>query len=166
MKRLIKQLQRAATALLFGLFFMAATPAYSQSYHVYSVRGTVKLINGKNSSNVHIRQKLDAKQKIKIEESGMIILFNVEQRKLYTINTAGYGTIKELISKSKNSVKECTNAYFRYIVKVLLGKERIVTETAYMNKTTASFRGGDSLLQMVDSLQAVQPDTMATTCSE
>lgn len=145
--------------MLFGLFLLAATPAHSQTYYVYSLRETVKLIDGKKSSDVRLRQKLLASQTLKIANSGMVILFDYDKRKLYTINTPCTGRIKDLIKKPASSLKDLSQRYAQYVWKQISGKGSLMTATASMGRTAASYRDADSTLMIVDSLQTVQPDT-------
>lgn len=161
MQQQIKTMRKTAAALLFGLFFMAAVPAHSQTYYVYSLRETVKLIDGKNSTAIKLRQKLTEGQTLKIGNNGMVILFDRMGKRLYTINVPGTGKIKDLIARRTSSLKDLSVRYAEHIWKQISGKGSLMTETAYMGGITASYRDADSTLMMVDSLQAVQPDTTA-----
>lgn len=136
------------TFIFFTSFIFGIT---AQNYDVYSVRGDVKCIEGRIKKSLKLREKITETQVISIPSSGMIMLLDADNKKLYTINKPYTGTVKNLIESNNVSVKLLSNQYLKYLLSQLKGKNSITTESTHMQHTASAYREADSLLIETDT---------------
>ena len=92
-------MKKLLTLLFLGIVF-SCSMLQAQSYTVFSLRGEVKTIKGKSSSDVKLRAELTPETVISVPSSGRIILLDQVGSKLYTISRPCKGSIKELIAQN------------------------------------------------------------------
>lgn len=132
------------------LFIAFAIASNAQSYSVFSVRGDVRVVKGKATAPIKLRQELEAQSRVAIPSTGKLILLDKANSKLYTINKPYSGTIANLLADdARCSMKNLSRQYLRYLVNQMAGKGVIETRTCYMDRTASAYRD-------------VEPDSTAT----
>ena len=125
--------------IIFGVSCIA------QNYQVYSVKGDVKSLNGKNEAPVTIGMQIQANTKVIIPAGGRLVILDEANKKLHTINTSATGTIAELLKKGDVSVQQLTDSYLAYI-KSKITNSGGTQDKNYKQSAASSYRDPDSLL--------------------
>ncbi|MBR6203120.1 MAG: hypothetical protein IKQ62_08955 [Bacteroidaceae bacterium] len=113
--------------LLVGTFF---SNLRAQDLVVYSVTGTVKLMKGRTSSNITIRQKLNRESIVNLGAGAKLVLIDQTEKKQYTLSSTGTFSIGKLIASSQSSAKSLSDMYLSYLMKQINGKGVLTSKTA------------------------------------
>lgn len=126
----------------------------AQELLVYSVTGTVKLVKGKSSAPVALRQKLNNESVVNFKAGSKLVLIDQQAKKQYTLSATGTYSVGKLIAKSQNSVKNLSDMYLSYLMKQINGKGVLTSKTAIDDTYASIERGQDSLFSVADSVAA------------
>ena len=77
-------------SLLFLVLLLALTSAAgAQTYTVYSVTGSAKIVKGKNTSLLQPRKQLNANSRLLIEPESAVTLLDEKSNKMYSFSAEG-----------------------------------------------------------------------------
>lgn len=145
--------------LLSLLFLVLASTftAQAQQYDVFSLRGNVRLVKGKASTPLKLRQVVNGDSHLLVPSTGKLILLDKSNSKLYTINKPYNGKVSALVAdNARCSVKALSKQYLRYLVNQMAGKGVIETRTCYMDRTASAYRDVESDSTSTDSTIVVE----------
>lgn len=108
--------------LILALLFVTTTVTHAQQYKVYSVKGTVKLINGKKIDDVKTDMNLAPASIVKIGNGSELVIIDTTSKKQYTCKQAGTTSVEKLISAATTSTKQLTAMYFTYLLNQITSK--------------------------------------------
>lgn len=131
--------------LLLLLLFLAPAAASAQDYYVKSVTGSVRLVRGKKSAPVQRRFKLSPEDVLRIGQNSQVELLKMGEKKHFTLTTPCQKTLSQFLKDKRTRVKECSKAFWRYLLQELGGDDEIVADTKGIN-TTVVYRDADSLM--------------------
>lgn len=129
--------------LLFALF-TCASRVNAQKLYVYETVGDVKLVKGKVSSTITVRQELDMKSIINMKKGSRLVLIDPKKCKKYTLSSEGSASVENIIAKSTKSIKDVNGAYMTFIMKQING-EGVLTSAKAIDGGYASIERGDSI---------------------
>ena len=92
--------------------------------------GNAKLVRGKSSSTIAIRQKLNNESIVSLSAGDKIVLIDQRAKKQYTLSAKGTFSVEKLIANSNNSVKSLSDMYLSYLMKQINGKGVLTSKTA------------------------------------
>lgn len=120
-------MKRYLALIIFACAFFAAQ---AQDLYVYSMVGKIKIVNGKVSSDVSVRQTITSETVLNIEKGAKIVLVDQANSKQYTFTTPGVFSVDKLIAKAGNSTKELSKAYLSYVMKQISGNGVLTSQKA------------------------------------
>lgn len=132
--------------LLLGGFLFVSLIMQAQTYTVYSVIGSAKIVNGKSSTQLQPRKQLSANARLLIERESAVTLLDEKSMKMYSFATEGAHTVKQLVDMTKGGVKNISKQYMSYLVKQLFsdGSQQMSHPDTYMQVTATSYRSATS----------------------
>lgn len=135
---------------LLCLLALSLTTAFSQSYTVYSVIGTAKIIEGKSTSPLTARKLVTAQTRLLIAPESAVTVLDETNNKMFSFSSEGTYTVGQLIEKTRNNAKGVSKQYMSYLVKQLFanGSSQMSHPDTYMQVTATSYRSAscDSML--------------------
>ena len=141
---------------LLTLVFTLAMQA--QTYTVYSVIGTARIVEGKKSTPLTPRKQINPKTRLYIGTESAVTVLDEKNNKMYSFSAEGTFVVEQLIKKASNKGKSISKQYMSYLVKQLFseGSQKMTHPDTYMQVTATSYRStsNDSMLvrRIVESL--------------
>ena len=136
--------------LCFLWMLLFASSLSAQTYTVYSVIGSAKIVNGKNATALQARKSLTANSRLLIEPESAVTLLDEKNNKMYSFSAEGSHTVKQLIDMTRSNVKNISRQYMSYLVKQLFAdaSHQMTHPDMYMQAMASSYRSAtnDSLL--------------------
>ena len=132
------------------LTLLLASAINAQTYTVYSVIGTARIVEGKKSTPLKVRKQIDAKTRVFIGAESSVTILDEKNNKMFSFSAEGTSSVGNLIEKTKNKTKTISKQYMSYLVKQLFSDEsqRMSHPDTYMQVTATSYRSAtnDSML--------------------
>lgn len=151
---------RIKSLIILVVFMVLSSAIRAQTYTVYSVTGSAKLVNGKNTSLLQPRKQLSANSRLLIEPESAVTLLDEKNYKMYSFSAEGSHTVKQLIDMTRSSVKKITKQYMSYLVKQLFtdASQQKVHPDTYMQVTATSYRSATSDSMLLSRIAQLLPD--------
>ena len=131
----------------------------AQSYTVYSVIGSVNIVQGKTTIPLAPRTQLSAKSSLMIEQESAVTLLDEKQCRLYSFSIAGVHSVEQLVKMSKS--KSLTKQYLNYLIKQLFadGSSRKLHPERYMQASTTSYRAVEVDSMLISRIVQMIPES-------
>ena len=145
--------------IIFVVFLVVSSTARAQTYTVYSVTGSAKVVNGKNTSLLQPRKQLNANSRLLIEPESAVTLLDEKSNEMYSFSAEGSHTVKQLIDMTRNSVKAISKQYMSYLVKQLFSdaSQQMTHPDTYMQVTATSYRSASSDSMLLSRIAQLFP---------
>lgn len=136
---------RIRTLILFG-FLLVSFIMQAQTYTVYSVIGSAKIVKGKSTIQLQPRKQLSTDTHLLIERESAVTILDEKNAKMYSFATEGSHTVRQLVDMTRGSVKNISKQYMSYLVKQLFsdGSQYMSHPDTYMQVTATSYRSATS----------------------
>lgn len=138
----------------------------AQTYTVYSVVGSAKVVKGKGTAPLEARQQITAATRLLIESETAVTVLDEKNSKTYYFSSEGMHTVAELVEKTGSRAKNVSRQYMSYMVKQLFdkGSSKMSHPDTYMQVTATSYRSTSVDSMLVASLTQLLPqDAQITT---
>ncbi len=131
----------------------------AQTYTVYSVVGTAKVVKGKSTVPLTARQQVSAATRLLIERESAVTVLDEKNSKTYYFSTEGSNTVAQLVDKSRGKAKNISRQYMSYLVKQLFdsGSSKMSHPDTYMQVTATSYRSTSLDSMLLASLTRLLP---------
>ena len=136
--------------IVIGTILLVASTSLAQTYTVYTVIGSAKIVNNKNTSTLLPRKQITADTRLLIEPESAVTLLDEKNNKMYSFSSEGSHTVRQLINMTRNNVKTISQKYMSYLVKQLFSdaSHQMIHPDTYMQVTATTYRSEtiDSML--------------------
>lgn len=152
--------------LFIALLLIIASGLQAQTYTVYSVIGTARIVEGKKSTPLLPRKVVNKDTRLQIGAESAVTLLDEKDNRMISISSEGIFPVSQLVNKVKGKSKDISKQYMSYLIKQLFsdGSQRMSHPDSYMQVTATSYRSStsDSLLLSCIA-QAIHEETGKTT---
>lgn len=158
---------RIKTLILSGLLLLPLM-IQAQTYTVYSVIGSAKIVTGKNAVLLQPRKQLSADTRLLIEQESAVTLLDEKSMKMYSFATEGSHTVRQLVNMTKGGVKNLSKQYMSYLVKQLFsdGSQQMSHPDTYMQVTATSYRSATSDSMLLCRMAQLFPSVNGATVEQ
>ena len=98
---------------------VAIGPVVAQTYTVYSVVGSAKIVKGKGTSPLTARQQINSATRLMIGPETAVTVLDEKNSRTYYFASEGTHTVGELVEKTRSRAKHVSRQYMSYMVKQL-----------------------------------------------
>ena len=126
----MKTMKTKLIALCLVLIGSLSGTVSAQDLYVYSITGKVKVVKGRMSAELNVRQTLTMKSVINMTKGSQILLIDPDNSKQYTLSGTGTSSVQRLIARSDKSTKELKKMYLDFLMKQLSGKGVLTSQKA------------------------------------
>ncbi len=129
-----------------ALFAMTILPVCAQTYTVYSVIGSSKIMQGQKAVPLTPQKQLRAQDKVILEPESAITLLDEKNSKMYSFSVAGTHQVKQLIARASSHAKQVSKRYMSFLVKQLFSDEskKMTHPDTYMQVAATSYRSSSN----------------------
>jgi len=155
-------------ATLFCLMAVAVSPVVAQTYTVYSVVGSAKIVKGKGTSPLTARQQINNATRLMIGPETAVTVLDEKNSRTYYFASEGTHTVGELVEKTRSRAKHVSRQYMSYMVKQLFdsGSSKMSHPDTYMQVTATSYRSASQDSMLVASLTQLLPQGTGVTTEQ
>ena len=155
-------------AMLFCLMAVAVGPVVAQTYTVYSVVGSAKIVKGKGTSPLTARQQVSSATRLMIGPETAVTVLDEKNSRTSYFASEGTHTVGELVEKTRSRAKHVSRQYMSYMVKQLFdsGSTKMSHPDTYMQVTATSYRSASQDSMLVASLTQLLPQGAGVTTEQ
>lgn len=146
----------------------AVAPLAAQTYTVFSVIGSTRVVQGRQAVPLEPRKQLNGKDRLIIEAESAVTLLDEKNNKMYSFASEGTQSVKDLVEKASHRAKTISRQYMSYMVKQLFskGSRQMSHPDTYMQVTATSYRSPSLDSMLLSRLSLTLPQAAGKTAEE